>query len=263
MIRKLIIGFTSIAVATSLSVAPALAEFTDKQFEEAFLKFVATEKGQEAIGTSIQEYSKKIQEKGQKEQEERQKAELENQFKNPVKIEQGASPSKGPDSAKVTVIEFSDFQCPYCKRGKETVDELLKAYPNDVRVVFKHLPLAFHPHAMPAAKAATAAQKQGKFWEMHDALFNNQEKLSDEFYEAKAKELGLDVVKFKADFADPATEAQVKADMEIAQKHGIQGTPGFLVGGVAVRGAYPIDYFKTIVDRHLGKTPAAAPAAAR
>ncbi|MCB0317866.1 MAG: thioredoxin domain-containing protein [Bdellovibrionales bacterium] len=152
------------------------------------------------------------------------------------------------------MVEFSDFQCPYCKRGADTMAEVLKAYPNDVNLVFKNLPLPFHKQAGPAAKAALAAGKQGKFWEMHDRLFNNQQRLSAGFYEEQAKDLGLDVEKFKTDLNDPELEKQLKADMDLAQKHGISGTPGFFVNGVEVRGAMPVDHFKGIIDRWLKET---------
>lgn len=246
------------AVALSLGLltsAPcARADIKDADFQKAIEKYLSTPAGQEKLGKTLEDYFRKRQESAKKEQEDRQAAEFEEQFKNPVKIDVGNSPVKGPANAKITVVEFSDFQCPFCKRGANTMDELLKAYPNDVRLAFKQLPLPFHNEAMPAAKASLAAGKQGKFWEFHDALFANQDKLSAAFYLQKAKDLGLDVEKFTKDMNAPETEAQVKADMEIGSKNGIQGTPGFFVNGVAVKGAYPIDHFKMIVDRHLGKT---------
>ena len=257
MIKKFVSGASAfLALVLSFSAVTARAEIDDKQFEAALTKFIATDKGQQTLGKAVEEYFKKRQELARKEQEDKAAADLESQFKNPVKIDITGNATKGPANAKVTVIEFSDFQCPYCKRGAETMDELLKAYPNDVKLVFKHLPLAFHQQALPASKAAHAAGKQGKFWEMHDALFSNQDKLADGFYRVKAKELGLDLAKFDADFADPATEKFVKDDAAVGAKNGIQGTPGFFVGGVAVKGAYPIDYFKQIVDRHLKGAPA-------
>ncbi len=257
MIKKLVSGASVLALALSFSAVTARAEIDDKQFEAALTKYIATDKGQQVLGKAVEEYFKKRQELARKEQEDKAAADLEAQYKNPVKIDITGSPVKGPANAKVTVVEFSDFQCPYCKRGKETMDELLKAYPNDVKLVFKNLPLPFHQQAMPAAKAALAAGKQGKFWEMHDALFNNQDKLADDFYKVKAKELGLDIAKFEKDFADPAIEKTIKDDAAVGGANGIQGTPGFFVGGVAVKGAYPIDYFKQIVERHLKGAPAA------
>jgi protein-disulfide isomerase len=130
---------------------------------------------------------------------------------------------------------------------------VLKAYPNDVKIVFKNLPLAFHNEAEPAAKAALAAGKQGKFWEFHDELFANQQKLGDAFYEDTAKKLGLKVDQWKKDLASPEIEAAVKADKNEADRLEVRGTPGFFVNGVRVAGAYPFEHFKLIVDRLLAE----------
>ena len=222
----------------------AFAEINDKDFEAAIGKYLKTDDGQQAVGDAIQAYSVKMRERAMTE-------EFERQFANPVNIDIGNSPVKGPASAKITVIEFSDFQCPYCSKGKDTIEAVAKMYPNDVKIAFKNLPLPFHNEAMPSAKAALAAHKQGKFWEFHDALFANQGKLSASFYEETAKKLGLNLEKFNADSNSPEIEAQIKAEMEVAQKNGIQGTPGFFVGGVAVKGAYPPEHFKKIIDRLL------------
>ncbi len=227
------------------------AQGVDADFKKKMEAFLGTDEGQKLVGDAVQKHFEGMQKQAQKKQEDLAAAELENQFKTPVKMEVGSSPVKGPEGAKVTIIEFSDFQCPYCQRGKDTMDQILKAYPNDVKVAFKHLPLPFHKEAMPAAKASWAAGKQGKFWEFHDALFANQGSLGETFYSDTAKKLSLDVKKFDEDRNSKAAEEAVKADMEVAQKNGIQGTPGFFVNGVAVKGAYPFDHFKKIVDRWL------------
>lgn len=231
------------------------AEVTDKQFEDMMKKYLSSESGQKALGSTIESYFKKKQEEAQKQQAAMADAQVEEQFKTPVKIDAGTSPAKGPKDAKITIIEFSDFQCPYCKRGKDTMDQVMKSYPNDVKVVFKHMPLPFHKEATPAAKASYAAMKQGKFWEFHDELFGNQQKLGADYYLEVAKSLGLNVDQFKKDMESPEAEQSVKNDTELGQKNGIQGTPGFFVNGVAVRGAYPYEHFKKIVDRWLSKDP--------
>lgn len=249
-----------LALLSPLAVAPVRAEITDQDFEKAMVKFLESDKGQESVGNAMQSYFKKLQQKAAKDQEERMKNDLEAQFKNPLTVDIGNSPAKGPATAKITIVEFSDFQCPFCSRGKATMDEVMKAYPNDVKLVFKHLPLPFHNEAKNAAKASMAAAKQGKFWEMHDALFENQAKLGAALYDELAKKIGLDVAKFKTDMTSKEIEDQIKADEDQAQKLAFQGTPGFVVNGVAVKGAYPTEHFKMIIDRLLGKT--AAPAAA-
>jgi protein-disulfide isomerase len=241
-----------------LGAGVASAEVSDKAFETQMEKYLNSEAGQNMVGKAMENYVKKRQEDARKKQDEMAKAQLEEQFKNPVSVDIGKSPVKGPANAKITIVEFSDFQCPFCTKGNSTMSDLMKANPNDIKLVFKHLPLPFHPEAMPAAKASYAAQQQGKFWEMHDALFENQKSLGADFYEATAKKLGLDMDKFKKDMNSEAAEAAVKADMAIAEKNGIQGTPGFFVNGVAVKGAYPQSHFQMIIDRILKKTPAAS-----
>jgi len=207
----------------------------------------------EKVGTALEAYFKKkrFQQQAQARQAEDKK--LEDQFNNPVKVDIGTSPSKGPEDARITVIEFSDFQCPFCRRGAKTMEDVLKEYPKDVKLVFKNLPLPFHPQAKPAARASLAAANQGKFWEMHDELFNNQSSLSDETYMKLAKKIGLDMEKFKADYADPKTAKMVDDDAALATKLGIRGTPGFFVNGVQVRGAQPLPKFKELIDRWLKK----------
>lgn len=243
--------FTATAFASLCTAVPVRAEFSQGEFNKMMEKYLETQEGKKTVGSTVESYFKERQEMARKNQEELAKAEMEKQFTNPVKIDVGNSPVKGPKDARVTIIEFSDFQCPYCTRANETVKEIVKAYPKDVKIVFKNLPLPFHKEADPAARAALAAGKQGKFWEMHDALFANQASLKADFYTAKAKELGLDVEKFKKDMESDEIKNQVKEDANLAQKHGISGTPGFFVNGVAVKGAYPFDHFKQIIDRWL------------
>ena len=142
------------------------------------------------------------------------------------------SPVKGPKGAKVAIVEFSDFQCPFCARSTAFTKEVTDAFPKDVKVVYKHLPLTqIHPNAMPAAKASVAAQNQGKFWEMHDELFANYNKLTAENIKASAEKIGLDIKKFEADLADPETEKKVQADMKLAAESAVTGTPTFFLNG--------------------------------
>ena len=163
------------------------------------------------------------------------------------------SPAKGPDSAKVTVVEFSDFQCPFCSRVNPTMDEIQKAYGDQVRIVFKHLPLRIHSKAPQAHAAAEAAHRQGKFWEMHDAIFANQRDLSEETYVKYAGEIGLDVDRFKKDMAAAEIKAKIDADAKEASTLGVTGTPGFFINGRFLSGARPFDSFKTLIDEELKK----------
>ncbi len=258
MKMRILSSLPLLAFAASAIVFPAIsnAEISDKDFAAAIDKYLASDSGAEKVSNTVERYFQKKQvESARQQQEEKAKA-FEEQFKNPIKIDPGNSPVKGPKDAKVTIIEFSDFQCPFCKRGYQTMEEVLKAYPKDVKVVFKHYPLPFHQQAVPAAKASWAAQQQGKFWEFHNELFENQNQLGDSFYTATATKLGLDLKKFEADRNSDAADKAVQADYDLGQQHGIEGTPGFFVGGVQVEGAQPIDNFKKIVDRLLNKASA-------
>jgi protein-disulfide isomerase len=251
MIRHLGKSALLIGGLAALVSQPAFAEINEKDFDSAIGKYLETQAGQEKLGKAIQSYFARQQESQREEQAKRQQEAVEEQFKNPVKIDAGTSPAKGPADAPITIVEFSDFECPFCSRGKTTMDEVMAAYPGKVKLVFKNLPLPFHKRADPAARAALAAGEQGKFWEMHDAMFNNQRGLTDEFFVKTATDLKLDVAKFKADMESEKVKNQVKDDMKVAQDNGISGTPGFAVNGVLVKGAYPIDHFKMIVDRWL------------
>jgi len=172
------------------------------------------------------------------------------------KVEVDKAPRKGGQAPKVTLIEFSDFQCPYCSRAKNTLDELLKIYKDNLEISFKHFPLPFHNNAMPAAIAAVAADQQGKFWPMYDKLFANQQNLEAASLEKYAQEIGLDLAKFKATIADPKTKALVEADVKQANQFGVQGTPSFFVNGRAFSGAYPLESFKMVLDEEVKKADA-------
>ncbi|MBK9293561.1 MAG: DsbA family protein [Oligoflexia bacterium] len=182
-----------------------------------------------------------------------QQPSLEDKIKNPKKVDIGNSPSKGYKSAKVTIVEFSDFQCPFCTRVNPTIDSLMKKYAGKVKLVFKNLPLPMHPDAKLAAQAGLAAHKQDKFWQMHDKMFENQTKLKKEDLMGYAKEMGLDQAKFKKDLEDPKIVAAVEKDMQQAQSLGVNGTPAFYINGVELVGAQPEEEFSKVIDALLGK----------
>lgn len=165
----------------------------------------------------------------------------------------GDSPVKGPATAKVTILEFSDFQCPFCSQVPAVVDQVLKEYPNDVKFVFKQFPLVrIHPQAIPAAKASLAAHKQGKFWEMHDKMFANQKQLDDASLKKYAQELGLDMAKFDTDFASPEIAKQVDDEMKLAATNQVTGTPTLFINGKKVANR-TFDGLKGMVDEALKK----------
>ena len=163
---------------------------------------------------------------------------------------------KGTWPAKVVIVEYSDFQCPYCSKATPAVNEIMKTYGKDVYFIYKHNPLGFHPNAEPAARAAAAAGLQGKFFEMHDKLFANYRNLTTDNFNKWAGEIGLNVATFKKDFASKAVKASVAKDQAEANKIGARGTPNFFVNGVPVRGALPFTAFKPIIDKELKKANA-------
>jgi protein-disulfide isomerase len=170
-------------------------------------------------------------------------------------VKAGDSPSKGGsvEAAKVTVVEFSDFQCPFCSRVTPTLAQIDKTYGSDVRVVFKHLPLAFHAKAPAAPAAAEAAHQQGKFWEMHDKIFANQGGMSEEKYLVYAQEIGLELERFKEDVSSAKVKQRIEADKRQAGALGVTGTPGFFINGRFVAGAKPFSEFKKMIDAALAK----------
>lgn len=165
-----------------------------------------------------------------------------------VNVDIGNTPVLGNRNAKIKLVVFSDFQCPFSKRGADTVKALMQKYGGNISFVYKNLPLPFHPEAMPAAKAALAAGRQGKFYEYHDKLYENQAQLGEPLYVQTAKDLGLNLDKFNADRNSPEIEAQIKADASQANSLGFNGTPGFALNGVKVLGAYPQEHFDKIIN---------------
>ena len=163
------------------------------------------------------------------------------------------SPSFGPKFAKVTIVEWSDFQCPYCSRAAPTVERLRKEYGNDVRFVFRNLPLPMHANAHIAAQAAMAANAQGKFWEMHDQLFANQAALDRASLERTAEKLGLDMGRFGKDIDGAVVQAQIEADMAAATAAGVRGTPTLFVNGRPISGAPQWEQFKAEIDAEIAK----------
>jgi protein-disulfide isomerase len=171
------------------------------------------------------------------------------------------APTRGAPDGKLLLIEFSDFQCPFCARAQATIDELMRKHGQDVTLVFKHLPIAqIHPEAVPAARAAWAAQQQGRFWEYHDLLFGAQEALAADSYAAFAKTLKLDLARFERDRTGEASAAAVERDLALANSLGIQGTPFFLVNREPVSGAVPLARFEAALAKARA-APTAAPVA--
>ncbi len=172
-----------------------------------------------------------------------------------VNVEPGNGPWFGGENAKVTIVEFSDFQCPYCAQGAERVHELKKKYGNKIKLYFRQFPLppTMHPQARQAAEASLCVNEQGmdKFWKYHDLLFKNQDKLDDANLAKFAKEAGADQAKFEECYKAKKYAAQVQSDMAYGEKVGVRSTPTFFVNGQLINGALPVESFSEIIDEEL------------
>jgi protein-disulfide isomerase len=164
----------------------------------------------------------------------------------------GTSAIKGNKNAPITVVEFSDFQCPYCARFAPTIDQVLEAYPNDVKFVYKDFPLSFHKQAKNAAKAARAAGEQGKFWEMHDLIFTKYSTVNEEMFKEFAGKLNLDMDKFLADFSSNKYDSLIQQDINLGRQAGVTGTPSLFMNGKRMQ-RRSFDDFKAAIDEILNQ----------
>ncbi len=213
----------------------------------------AIEKNPAEFITALQNAAKNAQEAMGKKREDEEKKKLEESFDKPLVAEIRSDEAiRGPKDAPLTLVEYSDFECPFCSRGYQTVMDLMKKYPGKIRFIYKHLPLNFHEQAMISSQyyEAIRLQDEKKAFEFHDEIFKNQGKLKNgtAFLDSIAKKVGADLGKVKKDINTDAVKNRIEADMKEAANFGMQGTPGFLLNGVPVRGAYPADYFVGLVD---------------
>jgi protein-disulfide isomerase len=165
----------------------------------------------------------------------------------------------GSPSAPITIVEYTDFECPYCRQAHPVIVELFKRYGDRIRLVVKDMPMPFHPRAMPAARMfeAVAMQDPSKAPKFYDVMYDQQPRLiaeGDRFLDETVRSLGLDVARARRDAASDAVSSRIAADVAEAQRFGIAGTPGFLVNGVLLEGAYPVETFAHIIDRQLAST---------
>jgi protein-disulfide isomerase len=169
------------------------------------------------------------------------------------------APVLGPDTAPVTIVEFSDFQCPFCSRGKATVDDVVKRYGDKVRVIFRDFPLPMHREAPKAHEAGRCANEQGKFWPLHDKMFADQGALAVDALKKSAAELGLDAAKFNECLDSGKHAAGVQQDIEAGQSYGVTGTPAFFINGRMISGAQPMEAFSKVIDDELQRKGVAVP----
>jgi protein-disulfide isomerase len=170
-----------------------------------------------------------------------------------AEVTDGGRPPRGAAVAPIELIEFSDFQCPFCQRANPVVEQVLKTYGSKIKFVYRHYPLPNHPNARPAAEAAACAETQGKFWEYHDRLFANPTKLADADLKAHAAALGLDTAQFNTCFENRQQKAGVDKDVADGESVGVTGTPAFFVNGRSIEGAQPFEAFKRVIDEELAR----------
>jgi protein-disulfide isomerase len=169
-----------------------------------------------------------------------------------VEVSTEGAPVRGAAGAPVTVVEFSDFECPFCKQTHPTLKQLLERYPDKVRLAYRDFPLdSIHPQARRAAEAARCAQDQGKFWEYHDALFTQSPQLALEDLRRYAGQVGLDVTKFDGCLAAGVHKATVQRDLDEGNRLGITGTPAFFINGRTLTGAQPLEAFIRLIEQEL------------
>lgn len=167
-----------------------------------------------------------------------------------AELDDGLSPARGPAKAAVTMVEFSDFECPFCRQVQETLRQIVEQYGGEVRLVFKHLPSEGHRNSLAAARAAYCAGEQDRFWEFHDALFAAGS-LSPGLFNELAAALGLGREKFAECLSAERSRAAVMKDIELAKRYRIDSTPGFLINGKLVKGALNFEDFKSLIEREL------------
>lgn len=253
-LAKLLVVFLSAALLVSCTSDEKLKEQMTKILQENPKVLTdAIEKHPAEFITALQNAAKNAQEEMGKKREDDEKKKLEESFDKPLVADIRKDESiRGPKDAPITLVEYSDFECPFCSRGYETVQALMQKYNGKIRFIYKHLPLSFHEQAMISAKyyEAIRLQDEKKAFAFHDEIFKNQRKLKngEAFLQATAKQVGADMARLKKDLNSEAVTKRIEEDQKEAANFGMQGTPGFLLNGVPVRGAYPAEYFVNLVD---------------
>lgn len=169
-----------------------------------------------------------------------------------LELDDGMSPAKGSTKPAVTIVEFSDFECPFCSEVQNTLKQVMQTYGKDVRLVFKHMPLEGHRNSLPAARAAYCAAEQDRFWQFHDALFASRN-LSPALFEEIANDLGLGLPKFRACLDSEHSRTAIVKDIETAKLFRIESTPSFIINGKLIKGAVSLADFQKIIERELSQ----------
>jgi protein-disulfide isomerase len=256
---------TTVLKISSLAIVAYLITgcSTDKQFraqlektlsENPEIVFKTIQNNPAKFMSTLEVAARSAKEDMAKQAKVRQEKQLEDSFSNPLSPEiSSRDVIKGPKDAPITIVEYSDFECPFCARGFNTVTDIMNKYPGKVRFIYKHLPLSFHPSAMLSAQyyEAIALQSPRKAMKFHDMIFAQQAKLKmgEAFLTKLAKELKVDLLKLKKDINSDQVASKIEADISEAKKFGMSGTPGFIINGIPVKGAYPAEYFDEIISK--------------
>lgn len=238
--------------------APSASQLQKVMEDNPDVLFSVIKKHPDKFLTVVNEAAQAAKAKEESSFQEEQNKMREEEFANPKKpIVTDDRAFKGGKDAKVTIVEYSDYQCPFCKRGHETMVQVLKEYGDQVKVVFKNMPIErIHPVAMIASQyyEAAALQDVAKANKLHDMIFEDQQEYSsagEAYLKKAAKKAGLDMAKLAKDINSEVVKTRIAADQKEAESFGFNGTPGYLVNGVSLKGAYPYEEFKLIIDRHL------------
>lgn len=249
-----------VTVACGLAITgctPSVSQMKKLIEDNPEILFGAIEKNPTKFLEVLDSAVKKAREAKQQEMVMAEEKKRDEEFKNPKKPDLNDKVAVlGDRNAPIVIVEYSDFECPFCAKGYRTVMKVKEAYGDKVAFVYKHLPLDFHPKARPAAEyyEAIALQDTIKAYKFHDVVFENQDKLrsdGNKYLDKVAKSLGVNLGKLKKDLKSDAVKSRIDADIAEARKFGFSGTPGFLINGVSLKGAYPFEDFKKIIDKHL------------
>jgi protein-disulfide isomerase len=210
--------------------------------------------GKEAVAAQIKQYLEQQRQQGARQTliaDLRQKHDVK-VLLDPQRTEVAATgPAQGPENAPITIVEFSDFECPYCARINPTLEQVKAKYGDQVRLVFRQFPLSIHRSAQKAAEASLCAHDQGKFWELHDAMFQNQKELGVDQLKAKAAELGLEAAAFNECLDSGKHADAVQADFKAGAEAGVSGTPAMFINGRMISGAVPLERITDVIDDEL------------
>lgn len=254
--------FSIFLVAVALFLASCSGQQSAKDIRKALeddptILTDVMKKNPQVFMETLQQMASQMREQALSDRNRKEKEILEDAFKNPIQVELHSDDLViGNPNAKIKIYEYSDFQCPFCLRALETVKQILDDYGDNVAFVYRHLPIdSIHPQARLAAKYYEAIRiEAGKqAFEFHETLLRNQPKvrLGEKYFDSVVTKMGLNLTKIKKLVKSDQVDNKISADIESANKLGFSGTPGFIVGGVPVKGAYPYPHFKDILDRHL------------